>query len=52
MAILSDLESTGEGLALWDELTTTVSAKRRHQMRTSNDIDSLCLPGAATTLDK
>ena len=29
IAILSELESTGEGLDLWDELTTTVSAKRR-----------------------
>ena len=43
MAIPSDLESTGEGFDLWDELTTTVTAKRRHQMRTSNDIDSGCL---------
>ena len=50
MAILSDLESTGEGFDLWDELTTTVTAKRRHQMRTSNDIDSVCLSGPATTL--
>jgi hypothetical protein len=50
LAILSDLESTGEGLDLWEELTTTVSAKRRHQMRTSNDIDSVCLSGPGTTL--
>src|SRR4029077_18349973 len=50
IAILSDLESTGEGIDLWDELTTTVSAKRRHQMHTSNDIDSVCLSGPATIL--
>jgi hypothetical protein len=50
MAILSDLESTGEGFDLWDELTTTVSAKRRRQVRTSTDIDSVCLSGPATTL--
>ena len=52
IAILSDLESTGEGLDLWDELTTAVSAKRRPQVRTSTDIDSVCLSGPATTLDK
>jgi hypothetical protein len=52
MAILSDLESTGKGLDLWDELTTAVSAKRRPQVRTSTDIDSVCLFGPATILDK
>ena len=50
IAILSDLESTGEGLDLWDELTTAVTAKRRPQVRTSNDIDSVCLSGPATIL--
>ena len=50
MAILSDLESTGEGFDLWDELTTTVTAKKRHQMRTSNHIDSVCPSGPATIL--
>jgi len=42
MAILDDLESTGEGLALWNELTTAVSADRRMQVTTSRGIDSLC----------
>jgi hypothetical protein len=50
IAILSDLESTGEGFDLWDELTTTVSAKRRRQVRTSTDIDSVCVSGPATIL--
>jgi hypothetical protein len=52
LAILSDLESTGEGLDLWDELTTAVSAARRMQVITSTGIDSLCTPGATTTLDR
>ena len=52
MAILDDLESTGEGLALWDELTAAVSADRRMQVITSRRIDSLCTHGAHTTLDK
>jgi Replication protein len=42
MAILDDLESTGEGLALWDEFTAAVSADRRMQVITSRGIDSLC----------
>ena len=42
MAILNDLESTDEGLALWDELTTAVSANKRIQVITSRGIDSLC----------
>ena len=50
MAILDDLESTGEGLALWDELTAAVSADRRMQVITSTRIDSLCTHGADTTL--
>jgi hypothetical protein len=49
MAILSDLESTGKGPDLWDELTTVVSAKRRPQVSTSTDIDCLCLFGPGTT---
>jgi Replication protein len=52
IAILSDLESTGEGFDLWNELTAAVSEKRRMQVRTSNQIDSLCLFGPPTTLDK
>jgi len=36
MAILDDLEATGEGRALWDELTTAVSADRRMQLITSD----------------
>jgi len=52
MAILDDLESTGEGLALWDELTAAVSADRRMQVITSRRIDSPCTHGADTTLDK
>ena len=51
MAILDDLESTGEGLALWDELTTAVSADRRMQVITSTGLDLLCTPSADTTLD-
>jgi hypothetical protein len=42
MDILDDLESTAEGLALWNELTTAVSADRRVQVTTSRGIDSLC----------
>ena len=41
MAILDDLESTGEGLHLWDEITAAVSADRRMQVITSTRIDSL-----------
>jgi hypothetical protein len=41
MAILDDLESTGEGLHLWDEITDAVSADRRMQVITSTRIDSL-----------
>ena len=41
MAILDDLESTGEGLNLWDEITAAVSADRRMQVITSTRIDSL-----------
>jgi hypothetical protein len=51
MAILDDLEATGEGLGLWDELTAAVSVARRTQVITSTGIDSLCRPGATTTLD-
>jgi Replication protein len=51
MAILNDLESTGEGLALWDELTTAVSANKRMQVIASTGIDCLCTR-AGTTLDK
>ena len=52
MAILDDLESTGEGLALWDELSAAVSADRRMQVITSRRIDSLCTHGVDATLDK
>ncbi len=41
MDILDDLESTGEGLHLWDEITAAVSADRRMQIITSKRIDSL-----------
>ena len=41
MDILDDLESTGEGLHLWDEITAAVSADRRMQVITSTRIDSL-----------
>jgi hypothetical protein len=41
MAILDDLESTGEALALWDETTAAVSVDRRMQVITSRGIDSL-----------
>jgi hypothetical protein len=50
MAILDDLESTGEGLALWDELTTAVSADKRMQVITSKGIDSLCTPQSRATI--
>ncbi len=42
MAILDHLESTGEGLPLWDEFAAAVSADRRMQVITSRGIDSLC----------
>ena len=42
MAILSDLESKGEGFALWEEFSAAVSADRRVQVITSRRIDSLC----------
>ena len=42
MDILDNLETTGEGLALWDELTTTVLAKKRVQVIASTRIDDLC----------
>ena len=48
MAILDDLESTGEGLHLWDEITAAVSADRRMQVITSTRIDSLS-PRSRTT---
>ena len=48
MAILDDLESTGEGLHLWDEITAAVSADRRMQVITSTRIDSL-RPRSRTT---
>jgi Replication protein len=52
MAILDDLEVTGEGLVLWDELTATVSDARRMQVSHSNGIDALCSPTSTTILDK
>jgi hypothetical protein len=42
MAILSDLESTGEGSALWEEFSAAVSTDRRVQVITSRRVDSLC----------
>lgn len=42
MAILDDLEATGEGMALWDEWTTATSGDRRTQVMPSREIDSLC----------
>ena len=48
MDILDDLESTGEGLHLWDEITAAVSAARRMQVITSTRIDSL-RPRSRTT---
>ncbi|MGZ3715270.1 MAG: protein rep [Ktedonobacterales bacterium] len=42
MAILSDLESTGEGVSLWQEFTAAVSTDRRMQVIPSTRIDSLC----------
>lgn len=41
MDILDDLESTGVGLHLWDEITAAVSADRRMQVIASTRIDSL-----------
>ena len=41
MDILDDLESTGVGLHLWDEITAAVSADRCMQVITSTRIDSL-----------
>ena len=51
IAILSDLESMGEGLDLWDELTRAVSARKRKQVCTSQLIDRLCERGPHTYLD-
>ena len=48
IAILDDLESTGEGLHLWKEITDAVSADRRMQVITSTRIDSL-RPRSPTT---
>ena len=48
MDILDDLESTGEGLHLWDEITAAVSTARRMQVITSTRIDSL-RPRSRTT---
>jgi len=48
IAILDDLESTGEGLHLWEEITDAVSADRRMQVITSTRIDSL-RPRSPTT---
>jgi hypothetical protein len=45
IAILDDLESTGEGHAIWDELTAAVTATRRMQLITSTGVGSLCTPG-------
>jgi Replication protein len=46
MAILSDLESTGEGFTLWEEYSAAVSADRRTQVITSKHIDIVCTPAA------
>lgn len=51
MGILDHLESTGEGMALWEELTAALSARGRVQVITSRGIDSLA-PRPGTTLDK
>lgn len=51
-AILSDLESTGEGMELWNEFTAVVSGSRRLQVRSSNHLDRLCQSGPSTSLDK
>jgi hypothetical protein len=50
MAILSDLESTGEGFALWEEFNAAVSADRRAQVITSLGASTRCAPGPATIL--
>ena len=42
MAILSDLESTGEDFARWEKFSAAVSADRRAQVITCRRIDSLC----------
>jgi Replication protein len=41
MDILDDLESTGEGLHLWDEITDAVTTNKRKQVNPSTHIDSL-----------
>ncbi len=41
LAILDDLEASGEGLHLWDEITAAVSTTRHMQVNTSTHIDSL-----------
>jgi hypothetical protein len=46
MTILSDLESTGEGFALWEEYSSAVSVDRRMQVITSKHIDAVCTPAA------
>ncbi|WP_350355901.1 protein rep [Mycobacterium lentiflavum] len=43
MAILSHLESTGQGLALWEEFTRAVSQKKRVQFVASAGIEELCI---------
>jgi hypothetical protein len=42
MAILSHLESAGQGLALWEEFTRAVSQKKRVQFVASAGIEELC----------
>jgi hypothetical protein len=42
MAILSDLRSTGQGIALWQEFTSAATHTRRMQVVTSTGIDALC----------
>ena len=42
MAVLDDLQSSGEGLGLWDEFTNAVTVTKRMQVVTSRSIDSLC----------
>lgn len=41
IAILSDLDTSGEGSALWEEFTATVTARRRMQLITTKKIGSL-----------
>lgn len=48
MDILDDLESTGEGLHLWDEITDAVTTNKRKQVNPSTHIDSL-RPRSPTT---